>query len=112
MTIQGNGLQLNQVHGDFFSLSRTHPSHFAAPGNDRIAEGEGSFAGLLMSSLKSVNSMQNQAAELSVTAALSPDKVDAHDVTISTAKAEMALNLTKNVVDRMIQGYKDIINLR
>lgn len=112
MTIQGNGMQLNQVHGDLFSLSRTHQNHLAAPGDDKIAENGDSFAGLLMNSLQSVNSMQNQAAELSVTAALNPDKVDAHDVTLATAKAEMSLNLTKNVVDRVIQGYKDIINLR
>ena len=107
-----NGLNIQQAHGDQFSLLRTHSSHFAAPGDDaRQLETEG-FGNMLMSSLKEVNSLQNQAADLSVTAALNPDKVDAHDVTIATAKAELALNLTKNVVDRVVQGYKDIINLR
>ncbi|AFG38154.1 flagellar hook-basal body complex protein FliE [Spirochaeta africana] len=107
-----NGLNIQQVHGDQFSLLRTHQTHLAAPGDSPQQPESAGFGNMLMNSLKEVNTLQNEAAELSVTAALNPDKVDAHDVTIATAKAELALNLTKNVVDRVVQGYKDIINLR
>ncbi|MFW6362814.1 MAG: flagellar hook-basal body complex protein FliE [Spirochaeta sp.] len=105
-------LNIQQVQGDQFSLSRTNAGHFSARPEDVEQTASKDFAGMLMESLQEVNSMQNQAADLSVTAALNPDQVDAHDVTIATAKAELALNLTKNVVDRVIQGYKDIVNLR
>ncbi|GAB6089865.1 flagellar hook-basal body complex protein FliE [Spirochaeta dissipatitropha] len=112
MVVQGGSLNLQQIFGDQFSLSRTHQGHFAAPG-DKVQEiGEENFGNMLMKSLNEVNSLQNQANDLALTAALAPDQVEAHDVTIAAAKAELALNLTKNVVDRVIQGYKDIINLR
>jgi flagellar hook-basal body complex protein FliE len=33
-------------------------------------------------------------------------------VTIAQAKASLALSITKNVVDRVIRAYQDIINIR
>lgn len=112
MTIQGNGMNISQVNGDQFTLARTNTNHFAAPGDPAQQPEKGGFGNMLMESIQEVNAMQHEAADLSVTAALDPDAVDAHDVTIATAKAELALNITKNVTDRVIQGYKDIINLR
>jgi flagellar hook-basal body complex protein FliE len=41
-----------------------------------------------------------------------PDSVDAHDVTIAMAKANMSLNITRTVLDRVVRGWKDIINTR
>jgi flagellar hook-basal body complex protein FliE len=38
--------------------------------------------------------------------------VDTHDVTIAAAKANLSLSITKNVVDRVIQGYREISTLR
>jgi flagellar hook-basal body complex protein FliE len=39
---------------------------------------------------------------------LNPDSVDAHDVSVAAAKAQMSLNITKSVVERAVksvQGY-------
>jgi flagellar hook-basal body complex protein FliE len=41
-----------------------------------------------------------------------PDSVDVHDVTISLAEANMALNITKAVLDRVVRAYRDITSAR
>jgi len=43
---------------------------------------------------------------------IDPDSVDAHDVTIAMAKANMSLNITRTVLDRVVRAWKDIINTR
>ncbi|THB62596.1 MAG: flagellar hook-basal body complex protein FliE [Spirochaetaceae bacterium] len=109
-TVQGTGIV--NASGDQFTLARTHKSHFGA-GPDAPAKAEQQdFGSMLVQSLQEVNSLQHEASDVAVAAVIHPDEVDAHDVTIAAAKAELALNLTKNIVDRVIQGYKDISNLR
>ena len=41
-----------------------------------------------------------------------PDSVDVHDVTIALAEANLALSMTKAVVDRALAAYREIINVR
>jgi flagellar hook-basal body complex protein FliE len=41
-----------------------------------------------------------------------PDSVDPHDVTIAMAKANLSLNITRTVMDRIVKGWKEIINTR
>jgi flagellar hook-basal body complex protein FliE len=41
-----------------------------------------------------------------------PNSVDVHDVTLAAAEASMSLNLAKTVVERAVQAYRDIINMR
>jgi flagellar hook-basal body complex protein FliE len=43
---------------------------------------------------------------------LNPDSVDAHDVSVAAAEAQMSLNITKSVVERAVKAYKDIISIR
>ncbi len=43
---------------------------------------------------------------------LDPNSIDSHDVTIAMAEANMAISLTKSVVDGAIKAYREIINLR
>jgi len=65
-----------------------------------------------MDSLNSVNSMQQTSEALSIQAVIDPESVNAHDVTIAAAKASMSLSITKNVVDRVIQAYREIQSVR
>ena len=65
-----------------------------------------------MDGLGQVNRLEQDAQQLSIQAVTNPDSVDVHDVTIAAAKAELALSITKNVVDRVIQAYKEIQNVR
>ena len=44
--------------------------------------------------------------------AVDPESVDIHDVQIAAEEAEMAVLFTKNIVDKAIRAYKEILNLR
>jgi len=65
-----------------------------------------------MDELNTVNNLQLKSDELSRRLVTDPDSVDVHDVTIALAEANMALNITKSVVDRVIRAYRDIITAR
>ena len=41
-----------------------------------------------------------------------PDSVDAHDVTTAMARANLSLNIARTVMDRIVKGWKEVINLR
>jgi flagellar hook-basal body complex protein FliE len=67
---------------------------------------------MVMDELNTVNNLQLKSDELSRRLVTDPDSVDVHDVTIALAEANMALNITKSVVDRVIRAYRDIITAR
>jgi len=101
-----------QVTGDLFRLERTNPRHLAGSGDAPQQATQQNFDQMLMSSLSDVNQAQKDHANLAVQAVINPDDVDTHDVTIAAAKANLSLSITKNVVDRVIQGYREITSLR
>ncbi len=106
-------LNAGQVSGHEFALSRTDPRHYAGRLDPQIADvGRPGFASLLLDSLNSVNAQQQTADALAVQAVVDPDSVNTHDVTIAAAKANMSLSITKSVVDRVIQAYREIQNVR
>ncbi len=103
-----------QVSGQTINLWRTDPRHVAGSG-DRAQNGAGAqqnFGQMLMDGLNQVNDLQHQQSKLTIQAITDPKSVNAHDVTIAQAKASLALSITKNVVDRVIRAYQDIINIR
>jgi flagellar hook-basal body complex protein FliE len=100
------------VAGDTINLARTHAAHLGGV-NDTIETGKsGDFAAMLMNALNGVNQTVTESSELSTMLITDPDAVDTHDVTIALAKANLAVSLTKAVVDRALQAYTNIINLR
>ena len=105
-------LNVNQAMGDQFRLARTDARHFAGPDEPTEQSGAQSFDRLLLDGLNEVSALQQEHQDLAVQAVVSPEEVDAHDVTIAAAKANVALNLAKGVVDRVIQAYRDITNVR
>lgn len=103
----------NQVHGDQFTLARTNERHLSGKFDARpTAAVESSFRNALVAGLEQVNAHQRDHEELSVRAVIDPDSVDPHDLTIAAATANLSLSITKNVLDRVIQAYRDITNLR
>jgi flagellar hook-basal body complex protein FliE len=100
------------ARGDLIALNQSHPAHMGNNANLNAASGEQSFGNMLFDALNEVNDLQNNAQDLATIASINPSAVDAHDVSIASAKATMALNLTKNVVDRVIQAYREITTLR
>tara|TARA_B100000614_G_scaffold69890_1_gene62099 strand:- start:686 stop:1015 length:330 start_codon:yes stop_codon:yes gene_type:complete len=108
-----NLLDPSQVHGNTMEIARTNPNHL--PGRyDQLPQAPEStgFRDALIGSLEEVNGAQMAHEQLSVQAVVDPESVEPHDLTIAAAKANMALGITRNVVDRVIQAYRDITNLR
>lgn len=70
------------------------------------------FNRMLFDSLNEVNGYQQEHENLSVQSIINPDSVDPHDVTLAAAKANLSLSITKSVVDRVLQAYREITNLR
>lgn len=100
------------VTGDAVNLARTHAAHIGGV-SDRIETGKGGdFTAMFMEALKGVNRTVTESGELSMMLITDPDSVDTHDVTIALAKANLAVSLTKTIVDRALQAYTNIINLR
>ena len=111
-------MEAGQVIGDIVPMRVTHSSHIGAPQTQRKG-GEASrddfvsgFAGALKDAFYKVNDLQLQSDELTKALAVRPETVDVHDVTIAAEKARMALLFTKSIVDRVIQAYKELINVR
>ena len=110
-------------------LKLTNPKHIAPNAADILSQGNniselgkkigadavlgnGTFADSMMGALDKVSSYQQFASNLQQTAITDPDSVDVHDITIAQAEANISLNLTRNVLNRIVQGWRDLINTR
>lgn len=108
-----NLFEPGQVYGNSMQLARTHENHYAGKREPIPAPvQETGFRDALIGSLQEVNAQQVSHEQLSVQAIVNPDSVEPHDLTIAAAKAQTSLGITRNVVDRVIQAYRDITNLR
>jgi flagellar hook-basal body complex protein FliE len=111
-------LSTTQALGHRISLRTTDPRHIsgagkAAPqGNAAGGDPEAGFGRLFLQSLSQVNDMQARAQDLSQALITDPDSVDIHEVTVALAEANLALSMTKAVIDRAIRAYREIVNIR
>ena len=111
------------------SMVKTHPGHMLPPdspyfgsGNKVIAlekkisaehvTGAGTFEHAMLQALDKVSGVHKAANQLGVDALLNPDSVDIHDVTMAQAQAGMSLDITRNILSRLVQGWRDLINTR
>jgi flagellar hook-basal body complex protein FliE len=62
--------------------------------------------------LDQVSAQQHAPGTLIQAAITEPGSVDVHDITIAQARASMSLNVTRTVLNRLVQGWKDLINTR
>lgn len=101
--------------GNLIEQLRSDPRHFDLKGKQGpLSDGtaKATFQDAMVAAMEGVNADQIKATDLYQKMITSPDSVDAHDVTLAAAQAQMSLNLAKNVVERGIQSYRDIINMR
>jgi flagellar hook-basal body complex protein FliE len=119
------------------ALARTNAMHYTAEGSldgqdglsmDSIAIGSGyagagkagaaakapasSFENALLKAIDGVSSSQNKSDDLLQKVVADPNSVDAQDVTIAMAEANMSLNLAKTILSRVVTAWKDVINTR
>jgi flagellar hook-basal body complex protein FliE len=124
------------VYGDHVPMTITHPRHLAPVKGDfsvggKVVNGQGAliaelgdkigvdavvrsgtFEDAMLRAVDKVSASQNFAAALAQTALTDPDSIDPHDLTIAQAEAQMSLSITRTVLNRIIQGWKDLINTR
>ena len=113
-------LSASQALGHRITLSTTDPRHIGgaaraagyAAGKTPPADPEEGFGKLFLQSLSQVNDMQVRAQDLSRALITDPDSVDIHDVTVALAEANLALSMTKAIIDRAIRAYREIVNIR
>jgi flagellar hook-basal body complex protein FliE len=102
--------------GDIVNLARTNPLHIAGgldvPTTDASGGIESKFGQMLLGALGSVNDSQLKAMGLSQQMVTDPTNVNVEDVTIALADANLALSMTKAIVDRALAAYREIINIR
>jgi Flagellar hook-basal body protein len=110
-------------------MMRTHPKHMLPPDSPYFGSGNkvlalekkidaqhvtraGTFEQAMLQALDKVSGADQFTKQLEKEAIINPDSVDIHDITIAQAEASMALNITRNVLSRMVQGWRDLINTR
>ncbi|MDR2718468.1 MAG: flagellar hook-basal body complex protein FliE [Treponema sp.] len=114
---------------DMISMVRTNPKHmgpldspYAGTGNNILALGKkigtdgitgaGTFEQAMLQALDKVSGAQQRATGLEREAIINPNSVDVHDVTIAQAEASMSLGITRIILSRLVQGWRDLINTR
>jgi len=95
-------------------LEQSNPRHLGGRLHPESENNTGSldFSSVLTGKLQEVSQLDQESMRLSRQFITDPDSVDAHDVTIAMSKANLAVSLTKAVVDEALRAYRDIINLR
>jgi flagellar hook-basal body complex protein FliE len=72
----------------------------------------GGFEDAMLRAMDKVSASGNFASELAQKAITDPDSIDPHDLTIAQAEAQMSLNIARTVLNRIVQGWRDLINTR
>ncbi|MCL2243229.1 MAG: flagellar hook-basal body complex protein FliE [Treponema sp.] len=70
------------------------------------------FEQTMLKALDSVSGQQQFASQLQQEAIINPDSIDIHDITIAQSLASMSLSTTRNILSRLVQSWRDIINTR
>ena len=110
-------------------MRATHPNHIRSGVEDFLNAGNrineigdtigaeaavrsGGFSNAMLAALDRVSADQQFASAMNEAAFLDPDLVDPHDITIAQAQANMSLNITRTVLNRLVQSWRDLINTR
>jgi flagellar hook-basal body complex protein FliE len=100
--------------GHIITMQRNNPAHYDMNNRQGPLEApmEEDFALMVQRAISGVNAKQMRSEDLYQEMILTPNSVDAHDVSIASAEAQMTLNITKSMVERAVKAYKDIISIR
>lgn len=104
------------VFGDAVAPRATNKRHFGVIDKPVMTDGEttfiGEFGDILNRQLGQVNELQANSDELTRKLAVTPNEVNIHDVMIAAEKAQLALNFTRTIRDKLVTAYQTLINLR
>lgn len=104
---------------DISMLSGVTPDYMnivaeSTPLNSKANETDGSFASVLsaaMNVVKETNDLQNQAESAEIQFALGMAD-NPHDMQIAASKALSAIQYTQAVKDKLIEAYREIMNMQ
>ncbi len=71
-----------------------------------------SFGDLFAKAFEQVNQTMLRSQALSEAMITNPDSVDVHDLSIAMAEANLAISMTKSIVDRAVRAYREITTER
>ena len=85
-----------------------------APAGERVnaTVGSGGFADALQTSLERINQLQVESGDKSRAFQAGEPGVELHDVMITSQKASIAFEMGKQVRNRLVTAYKDIMNMQ
>lgn len=103
---------VNQIDpkGYKVSMNSTSPKHFNYI--EKNSDNTPNFLNYLTKSITDTNEALVNAEILQQKLVEDPDNTNIDEVTIAAKEAEIALNLTKSVINKLITGYKELINIR
>ena len=104
----GNLTELNKAGKEFALPSMLTPEK----GGESFDFNKVDFTSLVTGKLDEVSDIINDSQKKLESFLIDPESVDPHDVTIAMAKANMSVNMTKQVVTSALQAYREIINMR
>lgn len=99
-----------EAKGYKVSMNSTSPKHFNYV--EKTSGGTPNFLSYLTNSITETNEAIVNAEMLQQKLVEDPDNTNIDEVTIAAKEAEIALNLTKSVINKLITGYKELINIR
>lgn len=71
-----------------------------------------SFEQTLLAAFDKMNEKQQTTDDLAQKMMINPESVDAHDVTIAMAEANLSLKIAQSVIDRVIKDWNEITTTR
>jgi flagellar hook-basal body complex protein FliE len=83
----------------------------AAESKPAVERGQGSFAGVLKSSLAEVNQLQ-QKADAAITALATGEKASLHDTMIAIEQADVSFRLMMQVRNKIVEAYQEIMRMQ
>jgi flagellar hook-basal body complex protein FliE len=106
-----SGASLNQAGqgANIANMAKTIGADVAVDGSGR---GDANFADVMLRAIDQASAEQMSASALAEQALVDPDSVDIQDLTIAQAKATQSLDLAKTVLDRLLQSWEKLANMR
>ena len=104
---------IENVIGDRVFLKTTNPRHYG-PNNKGAVSADflDIFKTAVAKTISDTNRSQVSADNLMIKMITKPDSVNIHDVMIAQQKAQLALDYTSTILQKAVQAYQKITNLR
>jgi flagellar hook-basal body complex protein FliE len=97
-------MKINQIN-----LNLLNPANLAK--TDNLQEGK-SFVEFLKDSLGEVNDLQHRSDEMAMRFAASDPTVDIHDLMLALEEASIALQLTIEIRNKLLESYQEIMRMQ